>query len=127
MAKIIFDDAPKRWKYRLLADHKQSLPDSFSLIEVRHEFFRVDNCLLVVNTGYSWDGASGPTLDDGSNMRASLVHDVLYQAISEKLLDKSMRKEVDRLFYRMLREDGMPWWRAQYYYLGVRWFGWMHV
>ena len=39
------------------------------------------------------------------------------------LLPLKLRKRVDKLFRRMLREDGMPWFRAWYYYQAVRMFG----
>jgi len=75
---------------------------------------------LVVFKGYQWDGASGPTLDDNTNMRGSLVHDVLYQILREEELTQEYRKIADKVLFQILREDGMPWWRSKYYYWGVR-------
>ncbi len=76
------------------------------------------NGALLISKGYAWDGASGPTRDTKNSMRASLVHDGLYQLMRMKLLDKKWRREADDEFYRILREDGMSrarayiWWRS---------------
>ena len=125
---IEFDDEPKRWKYRLTSEFWfYRLPNDFAGIVIEHEMFFIWNWKLNVHKGYAWDGASGPTIDDNSNYRASLVHDVLYQCIREGFLDKSFRPIADRVFYDILREDGMPRWRAMYYYAAVRLLGWMFV
>ena len=72
--------------------------------------------------GYAFDGPSGPTRDTPSSMRAAQMHDGCYQAARLGLLDGSeaMREKVDRFFYDLLREDGMWWWRAKAWHLGVR-------
>lgn len=92
----------------------------FPMIE--HEFFMGCNAgtILLVRPYYAWDGPSGPTLDGPTNMRASLFHDVLCQAIHEKLLGKKYRKYADQLFHKHLLEDGMSRWRAWCYYSAVR-------
>lgn len=76
--------------------------------------------LVTINDGYAWDGASG-AIDTKSIMRASLVHDALYQMIREGL--PIVRKEADKELYRICRESGMWWIRAQYIYWAVRLFG----
>lgn len=81
------------------------------------------NGRLTIKTGFMWDGPSGPTVDDKTNMRAAAVHDALYRSIVLGHIDYSMRKKIDKIFHRMLIEDGMGRFRARYYYLGVRWFG----
>ena len=78
---------------------------------------------LMLGSGYQWDGCSGPTIDDKTNMQAGLVHDALYQLIRERGIPLSKRKEVDLIFYRLLIEDGMNPIRAKIYYLSVRLFG----
>ena len=79
--------------------------------------------ILHISAGYAWDGGSGPTLDTKSTMRAGLVHDALYQLIRADLLSQSRRKDVDKVFHGVLREDGMWKPRAWYYYQAVRKFG----
>ena len=83
----------------------------------------LDNGALMLFKGYAWDGCSGPTIDDDTNMKAGLVHDALYQLIRLGELPQSERKKVDELFYRILRENGMSWLRAKLYYRAVRMFG----
>ena len=78
---------------------------------------------LFIHAGYIWDGASGPTLDDGSNMVPALQHDAFYQLMREGLLPQSWRKPVDEYFYEMLKVHGMGTFRAWYYYRSVRMFG----
>jgi hypothetical protein len=78
---------------------------------------------LTIRRGYAWDGPSGPTLDSANFMRGSLVHDAFYQLMREGHLDKkTSRKKVDLLLYRMCRDDGMCWLRAQWVYIGVHYF-----
>jgi len=78
---------------------------------------------LCVRAGYAWDGPSGPTLDTRTFMRGSLAHDALYQLIREGLLPPEARRTADEILYRLCREDGMGWVRAQYVYRSVRLFG----
>lgn len=78
---------------------------------------------LTIQAGYAWDGPSGPTFDTLTFMRASLVHDALYQLMREGLLDRNRWRPVaDRLLRAMCREDGMCRWRAWYVYWAVRLF-----
>lgn len=77
---------------------------------------------LMIRAGYAWDGASGPTYDSESSMRASLAHDALYQLIRLGLLDHAHRKTADAIFYRICREDGMWGPRAWLWHMAVRIF-----
>ena len=73
-----------------------------------------DGC-LTIQRGYCWDGASGPTFDTASTMRASLVHDALYQLMREELLPQDFRVPADICLKRiMLREYEGSWpkWHA---------------
>jgi len=78
--------------------------------------------LLTVKEGYAWDGASGPTIDTKSSMRASLIHDAFYQLFREEKLGLHYRPEVDRLFCQICKEDGMWPWRANLWYFMVHKF-----
>lgn len=90
----------------------------------RGEFVALEpNGLLSLRRGYAWDGPSGLTLDTRNFMRASAVHDALYQLMREGLLDSSQRRYADRLLRAMCRQDGMSRFRAWYVYRGVRAFG----
>ena len=78
---------------------------------------------LKIHKGYAWDGPSGPAFDTLNFMRASLVHDAIYQLIREGGLPEWYRHEGDKHLYRICREDGMSWLRAKLVYIGVRIFG----
>lgn len=65
--------------------------------------------LLVIFSGYCWDGASGPVIDRKTNMRAGGTHDALYHLMRMKLLNHKYWRAADREFGRILIEDGA--WR----------------
>ena len=78
---------------------------------------------LRIEAGYAWDGASGPAVDTAVTIFPALVHDALYQLIRLGVLPQGARKEVDKLFRRLLKTDGMTFFRRWYFYQAVRWFG----
>jgi hypothetical protein len=70
---------------------------------------------LTIRRGYCWNGASGPTLDTASTMRASLVHDALYQILREGLLPPAFRLRADACLERIMLRDyrgSWPKWHA---------------
>lgn len=75
---------------------------------------------LFIRKGYAWDGPSGPTYDSKNSMRASLVHDALYQLMRMGFLPSTARVEADKELYHICREDGMSYFRAKVWYIGVR-------
>ncbi len=114
----------KGWKYELLEEMVCPI-DVPRMLMADNEYISLRNRYLKVRSRYAWDGPSGPTFDDPTNMRASLFHDALCQLIGEGLLDKKYRKYADQLFYEHLLEDGMGKWRAWLYYKAVR--GWSRL
>lgn len=79
---------------------------------------------LFIKKGYAWDGPSGPIKDTEENMRASLVHDALYQLMRmEELSTRSHRKAADQLFKDICKEDGVSNFCASAYYKALRKFG----
>lgn len=79
---------------------------------------------LTIKRGYAWDGVSGPVGDNINNMRASLVHDALYQLMREGLLNyKTHRELADRVFKDLCIKDGVPKYIASIYYFALRKFG----
>lgn len=78
---------------------------------------------LYILEGYAWDGPSGPAFDTPAFMRASLVHDALYQLMRENYLPKSWRDEADEELRLTCLEDGMWKIRASWCYAAVRKFG----
>ena len=89
---------------------------------IRTEFITLRLGILKIAAGYAWDGPSGPTVDSKSSMRASLVHDALYQLIRQKRLSASDRKEADDIFYKICLADGMWKWRAYLWHRELRKF-----
>ncbi len=76
--------------------------------DVQHSQFSLSaDGLLIINKGYAWDGASGPMIDIKSLMRASLVHDALYQMMRMELLGSYYKGIADLLLYEIAVEDGM--------------------
>ena len=118
--QITYRDLPT-WKYQLLQDW-------YADIEVKG--FSINNPMftlhesgrLIVRRGYAWDGPSGPTIDTKTFMRASVVHDVLYQLLREGKLPPSYRKLADRELIRYAKLDGMSPVRRFYAYWSLRAF-----
>lgn len=115
-------------RYRKLHGYKYELMKfvrirGVSLPDAGNRYIIIWQGTLRILKHYAWDGASGPTWDDKTNMRASLVHDALYQLMRENLLDRKFRKYADQLFRDMCIQDGMGKFRAWYYYQAVRIFG----
>jgi hypothetical protein len=114
-------------KYR--AGYKYQLYEDETFItgiygkEVYSEYISLfANGALVCRKGYAWDGASGPTWDTPSSMRASLIHDAGYQLMREGLLPLDYKVVFDGLFYLKLLDDGMSRVRAYIWYKAVLWF-----
>lgn len=82
---------------------------------------------LIVPAEFESDGASVPRFfwrlvfppGDAQAMFAAILHDYIYR---EKPKDWS-RYDADRLFFELLKVDGVPKWRAKLAYWGVRLFG----
>lgn len=107
------------FKYQLFEDYSISTPIVGTSI-VDDYFSLAANGDLVVKKGYAWDGASGPTFDTPSSMRASLIHDVFCQVMRDKRLSyEQWQDEVNRLFERMCIDDGMWEWRAKLWHAAV--------
>ena len=76
---------------------------------------------------YAWDGPSGPTIDTKNSLRASLVHDIFYQAIRNGVIPDSYRRLADKEFRLILKEDEMSFIRRWIWWVGVRIFGSKHI
>lgn len=112
----------KEWKYKtdaLIVIRTEVCPPT----HIISEFIELSpDGKLSIHKGYAWDGPSGPALDTPSGMRASLVHDALYQLMRMGLLPMTWRKQADLELRRIAREDGMSLIRSHYWYLAVRMF-----
>lgn len=109
----------KGYKYQLTRDHV-ALTEIIQTSRIKTEFLDLDeHGMLLIRSGYAWDGPSGPTIDTPSAMRGSLVHDALYQLMRMGLLDRKFRHAADEEFRRRCIEDGMSKFRAWYFFVGV--------
>ena len=115
------------WKYQLTNTysytyHSKALRKALPYIISDHIDTDMNHCIdtrwyrivdytaficVIGKTGYCWDGPSGPTFDTAATIRASLIHDILYQAMAEGLISIKFRRIADLIFLSILREDGM--------------------
>lgn len=117
----------KGYKYQLAEDYSvQTDIRPASRIETRYIILTPDGWLTIC-AGYAWDGASGPTWDDDSNMRGSVGHDALYQLIRVGLLSADHKRAADELLRRWCIEDGMWSVRADAWFWAVDRFGGANV
>ena len=109
------------YKYQLSSDYSIKISVKPKAV-IDGEFIKLDkNGNLTVAGGYAWDGPSGPVVDTKDNIRASLVHDALYQLMRNKQLSAKEHKDrADKLFKKICIEDGVPKISAQVYYLGLK-------
>ena len=112
----------KLWKYKLTDTYvvETAIKPSYNIN--RDYFSLTTDGVLVIDKGYTWDGASGPCFDTKDVMRGSLIHDSFYQMMRLGLLDRSYRKQADLELYRACLDDGMNPIRAWYIYWVVRIF-----
>lgn len=119
------------YKYQLYQDEYFSIPiqpgqpcDGASIFSCGPFLQLTPDGLVTIRAGYSWDGCSGPTWDDKTNMRAGLYHDALYQFIRNDVLPEDpFREMADKILKDTCKADGMNSIRAYYYHLAVRKFG----
>lgn len=110
------------YKYQLAEDYGIQTPIKPGLPIAAEYITLTTDGILMIRDGYAWDGASGPTFDSASSMRASLVHDALYQLIREGFLPIVAREDADNLLYKLCVEDGMGRIRAWIWKVAVKYF-----
>ncbi len=117
---------------RYKSDYKYQLAEGYAISisikpksDIKTEFIDLDtDGKLTVKKGYAWDGPSGPVKDTKENMRASLVHDALYQLMRNKeLKSRTHRKAADQEFKDICKADGVSNFTASVYYKALRIFG----
>lgn len=114
----------KHYKYQLVSDYVIAI-DIKPRDNVRTQFIDLDTQgALTIKNGYAWDGPSGLGIDTRSFMRASLVHDALYQLMRAEYLDYRIQQRAADDFLRALCvEDGMWKLRAWFNCMMLRLFG----
>jgi hypothetical protein len=112
------------YKYQLAEDYRvQVLIRPKAAIKTNYIDLDITG-LLLIKQAYAWDGPSGPVKDTPENMRASLVHDALYQLMRNNHLNvRTQRKTADVQFSIICKEDGVSGRTANLWYRGLRRFG----
>jgi len=117
---------------RYRSDYKYQLAEDYQVgvlirpkAAIKTAFIDLDvTGLLLIKQAYAWDGPSGPVKDTPENMRASLVHDALYQLMRNNHLNtRTHRKTADVQFRIICKEDGVSGRTANIWYRGLRRFG----
>ncbi len=117
---------------RYRSDYKYQLAEGYDISisikpksDIKTEYIDLDTeGNLTVKKGYAWDGPSGPVKDTKENMRASLVHDALYQLMRNKeISSRTHRKAADQEFKDICKADGVSNLRASVCYKALRKFG----
>ena len=115
------------WKYELAEDEMLETGIRIPAAVGAPLFYMHTDGFLCINRGYAWDGPSGPAIDTKNFLRASLVHDVLYQMIRMGFMPSERRAEADALLRKLCRQDGMSAVRAFWVFYSVRVFGWTAI
>lgn len=117
---------------RYRSEYKYQLADGYTIEisikpkqAIETDFINLDEAgILLIKNGYAWDGPSFPLIDTDENIRASLVHDALYQLMrNEELSSRADRKAADQMFKDICKTDGISNFKASFYYMGLRVFG----
>ncbi|MCK9558341.1 MAG: hypothetical protein M0R50_09920 [Candidatus Cloacimonetes bacterium] len=114
------------YKYMMMSDYTVKV-DICPQNDLKYEFMELlSTGQLTTRQGYAWDGATGFPMTPKMLLRASLVHDTLYQLMRLGVLDPSTNRIlVDRTFKKICLEDGVPRIIALPLYLATRLFGWI--
>lgn len=107
------------YKYQLARDYSIQLDLKLPTDIVTEYVIITKDGLMILKRSYAWDGCSGPTYDDKTNMRGGLVHDGGYQLMRLGLLPPEYKDIFDKLLRFICLEDGMWKIRAWYYFEGV--------
>ncbi len=81
------------------------------------------NGYFTIKVLVAWDGASGPTWDDETNIVPSLNHDGIYELIRMRLLPPEVEEYADDLLAFQMEQRGASDFRCKYYHDGVAIFG----
>ena len=109
----------KGYKYQLYDSLSVFIPALVTYGSVTSRYVTLGDGLLVISRHWAWDGASGPTIDTKSSMRASCVHDAIYYLIRQGLLPPEAKEIADELLHDICLIDEMWHWRADIWYAGV--------
>jgi len=108
------------------AGHSHKLTEPYSIDvpikdTARHDLISLENGRLTIDKGYDWNGVT--TLPTKNRLRASLVHDALYDLLAHKKLHERSKKIIDDIYVNIAIEDGEPYLTAIFMKLGLRALG----
>ena len=114
-----------KYKYKFKVEENFSIELPFKIPDFVHPYASLKDGILSVKRSYAWAGASGPVINTRDTLVASLVHDVLYQAMRLNLIkpSKENRKIADKNFFEILKMNGVNSIRRKVWYFAVRLFG----
>lgn len=109
---------PKSWKYETIEEHRFTLTRSIGKsIATKHIDIRYKE--VVIRPGFRWNGPSF-AIDTENAMLASCLHDAMYHLMEMGHLEQKWRKLADKMYRRILKAEGMSWFRRWYHWAGVR-------
>lgn len=113
------------YKYKFKVEENFSIKLPYKIPDFEHQYASSKDSILSIKKGYAWDGASGPIINTRDTLVASLVHDVLYQAMRLNLIKSNSenKKIADKIFFEILKMHGVNSIRRKVWYLAVRLFG----
>lgn len=118
----------KKYRHQLDEEFELDLCQKFSNGSHFNGFVTLtEEGILTLSKGYAWDGVSFPKLDIDSckNLRASVVHDALYQLIrnDDEFRTKENKKIADKILRELLILDGFSKIAAWSLWIAVSAFG----
>lgn len=123
---------PHGYKYQLALTYEHEfitpVPEDMPDLGRINDYIHLDAPFekITLAKGYAWDGATMAT-DAERFMRASLVHDALYQIMAAGILSWRFKRFADVEMRKIAIEDGFARWRAWARYRAVRQFGGQRV
>jgi len=113
----------KTWKYKTYDRTVIQLHRKFP--RFKHRFFEVNGSTMIIEDGYTWNGANRPAINTEKMIMLSLPHDVFYQAIREQILDEVWKKDADLEIKDMYKERSTKWfsWFGNIIHFAVDKFG----
>ena len=114
-----------KYKYKFKVEENFSIELPFKIPDFEHPYASSKDSILSIKRGYAWNGASGPVINTRDTLVASLVHNVLYQAMRLNLIksSKENRMIADKNFFEILKMNGVNSIRRKVWYFAVRLFG----
>lgn len=106
MSKCVYRKGGSK-KYVLEAEYRDVIPFKSPVAIITHYANLDRDGFIVIDEGFEWDGASGPTIDTDDTMDGSLCHDILYRFMREERLSREYRRAADKCIRDMCIFDAV--------------------